>query len=66
MNEVTFLDALDYCEVHGHIIDETEVEVLVITGTQLQTETCVNCDKKRKMVIFSSYPETYYPSGEWE
>lgn len=65
MSETTFLDALSYCEVHGHnsiLIDSYCIDII---GTRVNVEKCKKCGMKREIVDLR-ISETTQPSGEWE
>jgi len=69
MNDVTFLDALEYCEVHGHDIEFVEQFTIDIIGNQVKHEICRQCRKERKTMVQDErrvrMSEQYYPDGGW-
>lgn len=70
-SEITFLDAIDYCEVHGHDIDFVDMTIADMIGNMKQLEICKRCKKERETFLPNpSNPnlrmsETLYPDGEW-
>lgn len=70
MAETTFLDALDYCEVHGHDIEFVDMTILDMIGNMCQLEKCNRCGKKRETVMPRPdgdlrTAEMIYPDGKW-
>ena len=68
MTEITFLDGLDYCDVHGHCPEHIDDYVIDIVGTRCFVEKCTKCGKIRKSTITRTALRTintFYPNGEW-
>ena len=68
MSEVTFLDGLDYCDVHGHDAEFIDLTILDIVGNEVKLERCRRCKKEKETLVESSQlrtSETRYPKGVW-
>lgn len=70
MSEITFLDAIDYCEIHGHeTLLEYDWHTIDIAGTKARDEKCNKCGKTRSIIKHDNnlrISETIYPDGKWK
>ncbi len=63
---VNFCDALDYCEVWGHDIEEGEYHVMDIIGSQERLDKCKRCGKEKYVAKPREMNPLYYNFGkEW-
>ena len=70
MSETTFLDGLEYCEVHGHKPKtKRDWYTIDIMGNTVRDEKCETCGKERTILFprggMIRLSETVYPTGEW-
>lgn len=69
MSEITFLDGISPCEVHGHTPTiEKDWYTLDIIGTKVRDEKCTTCGKTRSIIKHDTNVQlsaTTYPDGKW-
>lgn len=69
MTETTFLDAFEYCDVHGHDAEFIDMTILDMIGNMVQLEICRKCKRRRETLVDDSrglrMSEQHYPDGEW-